>query len=295
MVALADNDGLVTRHKEMTMTKGARGKRGSWASGLLGGALCLALLGCGGSLKYRIDNAVLADVPVADKGTMLAVESEINAAREEQTKAASDRAGLDRDISVARSDYGQAKLEVDKAEADLKLAKTQQDLNQQQAVQERIKLAKQAREVADLKVDLLKLRRAAIDAQADAAKAHTTAAEARYELEKARLAQARGKRPTADFNVAQFEQQATNAQGQQDKARVAVEQAQLKVAQREQAFNQADAALQSARGRAPAGTPGSGPPPVDYGQPGAPPPSGAAPPPGSYGQPGGAPPPGTQQ
>jgi len=248
------------------------------------------LLGCASGPKHRIDEGLLADVPVGEKQGMLAAKSEIDAATEEKRKASADLQAVERDVSVAQSEYGQAKLEVDKVEADVKLAEQSKDLNWVNASKAQLKLAKLGRDVADAKVDWLKKRRKGHQAVLEVAEAHQAAAAARYEQEKARLAQQKGKMPSKDFSVSTYDQQLANSQRKYDEAKVDASKAQVATSEMEQKYNNLLLQYQQARGTPappdqalpqPQPLPGAAPAP-QQGQPGQP----AQPQPGQAGQPG---------
>ena len=74
--------------------------------------------GCGSGPKYKVDDALLADVPVAEKEQILRAKSEIDTATEEKNKAQNDLAVTEKDVSVADSELGQYKLEVTKVKHD---------------------------------------------------------------------------------------------------------------------------------------------------------------------------------
>lgn len=237
-------------------------------------APCLfsVFLGCGGSLKYHVDDALLADVPVGEKQSVLAAQSEMDQAAEETRKAGSDISRAEHDVSVAEAEYAESKAEVAKAEADLTFAQQGKDMNTIQPAKARLELAKQAKGVADLKVDLMKQRLRQVKAVRDAADAHAAAAGARRELEKARLAQQKGKSPGKDFNVANFDGQASEKQRRFDEARVYADKQQLAAAQLEQKYNQKLSEYNARRGTvmptapqpgaAPAASPVAPPPPT---------------------------------
>jgi chromosome segregation ATPase len=215
--------------------------------------------GCGGGLKYKIDDQLLYDVPVAEKQGMLAAEAEIAQAREEKNKAQADIARIDTELSQAESEYGIAKLELEKAEAGLKLAEQSKDLNRVNAMQEQLKLARLGKQVAAAKVDWLKRRRKAHKAHLMVTERHADLAVARYEQEKARLAQAKGKKPSPDFNPLNFDQQVINVQRQHSEAQQYAMKISGEASQLEVKYNQMLSQYQTQRGQQPqAGQPAAG-------------------------------------
>lgn len=210
------------------------------ASAVLSGCLLLFTVGalsCGGA-KYQVNDAVLSDLPLQDKQRMLAVQGEVNQAAEEKNKAKSDVALDDRDISVAQAEHSQARLEVDKLEAELRLAERGQDLNRIRPAKARMDALNDRKTLGQVKLDWLQRRRDYHRTLVDVADLHGTAAERRYELEKARLVQATGKLPSKNFNIAQFETQAAQAQQKYDEARAHADKQQLETGQLEQIYSQ---------------------------------------------------------
>jgi hypothetical protein len=199
--------------------------------------LTLSAASCGGP-KYKVDNVVLSDVPVSQKGDTLAAESEMNHAAEEKRKAEADVALDDRDISVAEAELAQVKLNRDKAEADLQLAERGKDLNRIEPAKAELRGGDMGRRAAEAKLTWLKARRAYHRSMIEVAELHGTSAQRRYELEKARLVQATGKRPSEDFSVTKFEQQATEARGRYDQARAQADRQRAEAGQLEQAYSQ---------------------------------------------------------
>ena len=134
-------------------------------------ATSLYAVGCGGGLKYKIDDALLADVPPAEKADMLKIQSDINVAGEEKNKAVSDAAITSKEVSVAEAEYDQAKAEVTKVKAERELAETTKDLNRITAAKTKLQQVELARDVADAKVDWQKARRSHAKAFQEALKA----------------------------------------------------------------------------------------------------------------------------
>ena len=203
---------------------------------------CLLLLtaisaACAGP-KYQVNDEVLSDLPLQDKQRMLAVQGEINQANEEKNKAQSDIATDDRDIAVAEAESSQARLEPDKLEANLRLAERSQDLNRIGPAKASFNAANSAKKTSEAKLKWLQHRRDYHHMMVEVAELHGVSAQHRYELEKARLAQSTGKLPSKDFNVAQFEGQAAQAQQKYDQARARADQHKAETSQLEQSYTQ---------------------------------------------------------
>lgn len=173
---------------------------------------------CSSGPKYRVDDAVLADLAVTEKQGMLNAAAEVNQAKEELNKAHADLATVERDVAVVDSEYGQSKLEVTKAKADVELAETSKDLSRVTAAKSKLSQTQIAKESADAKLDWYKQKRSYAKALVEVAETHGAAAAARYEQEKARLVEAKGRKPDANFNIAHFDQQAAESKLKWDKA-----------------------------------------------------------------------------
>jgi DNA replication protein DnaC len=214
------------------------GQRWSAGATLAGGLLALTLVSSCAGPKYQVNDVVLSDLPMQDKQRMLAVQSEMNQATEEKNKAQSDVAIDDRDISVAEVESAQSRLEAEKLEAELHLAERSQDLNRIRPAKAAFSAKDSAKSLSAAKLNWLTRRRDWHRAQIEVAQLHGTAAERRYELEKARLAQSTGKLPSKNFNVAQFEGQASEAQQKYEQALTAANRQQAEAGQLEMLYSQ---------------------------------------------------------
>lgn len=257
-------------------------------------ATCLSgglLAGCSSAPKYRIDDALLADVSPQEKQGIFAAQSQLNMVQAEQSKANSDLAITERDVTAAESEYGKAKLDVNTAKGDRDLAESTKDVKRLQEARAKLEDAEMARDVAEAKLDWQKARRKHAKSVIEATEIHGSYASALVEQEKAHLAQQKGKSPSPDFNPALFDQQAADRQSKWDRYKADAERAQLRATELEGKYNQLNQRLTLKRGMAPAGGvaypppsyPPQNQPPPDYQQPGAyPQPQGQ---PGAYPQP----------
>jgi outer membrane protein TolC len=162
-------------------------------------------VGCSSGPKYRIDDATLASIPLADKQGMMAAQNEQNIAHEELRKAKSDLTDVDRELDIANNEYKSAKLGKDTAELNQKAADTSGDINRKNQAQRDVHVADLGVKSTDKKVSFLEKKRKWIKGMVDAAEDHITAADAKFELEKARLVASKGMQPSKDFNVTNFE------------------------------------------------------------------------------------------
>lgn len=175
---------------------------------LLGAIWAVAgLPGCGGGLKYTVDDRALDPVPANERaGVESARQDEQNAAAE-QRAAESLLAELARDTDQARKEREQAQLETEKAVAEQEGAKIAHDENQANAAAHNKDIADLGVKVAEAHLDWLDGKRDWCKQSRRAADAHRRAALAKVELEKARVAQQKGIQPGAGFRLSDYEAQ----------------------------------------------------------------------------------------
>jgi len=167
--------------------------------------LVLWLAACGSGPKYKIDDATLAQIPVQEKQTVIAAQTEQNQAREEYRTADAMVKQTDRDLDVAENDLKTSKLGHDTAKLNMKSAEQSGDVNRKNSAERDIHVAEMGVKAADAKVDWLAKKKKFYKRQRDAAEAHQSSADAKVELEKAKLASSKGIKPSNDFNVMNFE------------------------------------------------------------------------------------------
>ena len=160
------------------------------------------------------------------------------------------------------------------AKAERDLADSTKDLNRMNAAKSNLE-AKAAREGrGGFKIDYAKARRSHARSLVDAMEAKISALRSRYEQSKAQLAGGgQGQRkPTADFSVATFDQQASDAQRKADDAKLTADRRQLEATQAQGKYNQLFQKLQMMTGiQMNQGMPGMQPgmqQPMQPGQPG---------------------------
>lgn len=211
----------------------------------------LLYLGCSGRLKYTINDALIADVQVADKQAMLTVKDEQARIQEEILKGKSERALAERDLAAAEAEAGIAKLQSKKVEADLVLAKSTTDINRIDRAKARLSVAELGRGTAAAKVEWRRLRLKFAEQAVRVLNRGAQHAEARYEQEKARLAAAKGRTPYKNFSLAQFDLQVAVAQTRVDTERVQSDKLKQEVLQIESRYQALQRQLAVARSEAP--------------------------------------------
>jgi hypothetical protein len=187
-------------------------------------SLAVALLfvaACGGhSAKYKVDEVVLAQVPINEKQAVFDAQNEVTVAKSEKAKADADADVTGKEIRVAEAERDQAKLEVDKWKIERDMALKARDDNRSRAAVDRERVAELGKRAADAKVDTLGARRSWQRAMADQADAHIDSAVSRVELEKAKIAVAKGITPSKDFDAGRFAKDYESRVRRLDEARV---------------------------------------------------------------------------
>jgi hypothetical protein len=172
---------------------------------LAGAALTLA--GCGGGLKYKVDDTALDAVPAGERQDVFAAQNEVEIAHSEQRTAQNQLEQLDRDLDVAKTEKQQADLEVQKAATEQESANASHDENRANASRHGKEVADEGVTAAQAKLDWLGEKKDWLKAASKAADAHQDAALAKVELEKAKLAKQKGIKPSGDFSVGNYEDQ----------------------------------------------------------------------------------------
>jgi hypothetical protein len=223
-------------------------------------AVWVAGSACGHELKYKVDERIIADLPLSEKQGLMAAQTERAQAMEEQQKARADMVTDDRDIFKADADYQQARLGVRKVQEDLKLANPRQDVALLQQLHEELQVAKTAESAARLMLVWCKQRRTIHQAQVDVAIAHLRLADARYEQEKARLAAQEGRLPSTKFPPSAYDQQVAAKQQRYEEARRAAAQQEEIAVALERSYNREFAQYSALRSQTPSFNPTFAPP-----------------------------------
>jgi hypothetical protein len=205
---------------------------------------------CGGGSKYKIDDNVLAQVPLQDKQAMLAAQQERSIAQEELLKAKADAAQGDRERDIADNEHKAAKLGVDSAELAQKSAEATGDVNRKATAEHDLQVAKLGVKASEAKLDWSKKRGDWLNAVRDAAERQVEAADAKYELEKAKVASAKGIKPSDDFNVANFEIASLDKTKRHAEAKLEADKMKGEVDALERTYRERSDAWASARGTA---------------------------------------------
>jgi hypothetical protein len=170
--------------------------------------LCvIGIAGCGGGLKYKVDDSAIDSISSGEKQDVFAAQNDLEVARSEQRTVKTQIDELDRERSVAKNEKEQASLEVEKAGTEQESANASHDENRANAAHHGKEIADMGVKASAAKMEWLDQKEDWIKASAKAADAHEAAAQAKVELAKAKLAQQKGIKPSGDFSVGNFEDQ----------------------------------------------------------------------------------------
>lgn len=170
--------------------------------------LCLiGIAGCGGGLKYKVDDSSIDSVSAGEKQDIFAAQNDLEVAHSEQRTVKTQIDELDRERSVAKNEKEQASLEVDKAGTEQESANASHDENRANSARHGKEIADMGVKVSATKMEWLDEKEDWLKASSKAADAHEAAAQAKVELAKAKLAQQKGIKPSGDFSVGNFEDQ----------------------------------------------------------------------------------------
>lgn len=232
------------------MTTSHRNDRHASARRLAPALLPAALLlgGCAGhSARYKVDDVVLAQVPVEEKQAIFTAENDVAVARSEKQKVESELATTHDELGRARKERELAVLEIDKAKVEAKIGESLKDAAHIQRAGEMRRVADIGKRAADAKVEMLEDKKRfqeAVGAQADA---HLDAALSLVELEKAKLAVAKNITPSKDFDAAKFATDYDQRVKRQDERRVEADRKREKYERAVSSFNERQAEWERVR------------------------------------------------
>jgi hypothetical protein len=162
---------------------------------------------CGSGVKYKVEDATVADLPLSEKGELLMWQADRDRARDEKDKARADVRTAEHAIVTAQDERGQARLASRKIASDIDLATPRRDVPLLIQLQVELAIAKLAENAAETRVRWCKQQRVVSQAQLAAATTRTSLTEARIEQARAHLAARHGRLPSGDFQVDNFDQQ----------------------------------------------------------------------------------------
>lgn len=177
-----------------------------------------------GPLRHHLDDMFIAQIPIAEKQSVIQAQQDYNVAKMERAKAEADYNDAATDLEVANNERQQASLDEKTAKTRKQSAEKTADLNRINAAAVLEREAETARKAAEKKVDYMKARRAYLKDYTYHAEDNMYAQEARYELTKARLAQSKNIRPRG-MVMADYEKQAQIRAEYAQRSKVKIDQA----------------------------------------------------------------------
>lgn len=172
---------------------------------------CLAGAACSGGGKYRVDDSVVADMPLGAKQELMSWQDERDRALSEQQMAQADIMTAKRSIKDVQQEVAQAHASSERIMEDLAMAKDRQNDVLQQRLEIEHRIARLADDVAETHLRLSKQQRKIGEAEQAAADSHLNLAEARIEQARAHFATLYGRMPSGRVPVASFDAQAARA------------------------------------------------------------------------------------
>jgi uncharacterized protein (DUF3084 family) len=186
------------------------------------GALTLTLLlssACTGSLRYKIDDSTIADLPQSAKQNLSRWQSDRERAQSEKDKAQTELMAARHALEDAQLERLAARLGAQKLLSDLDKEQPRQQAALLSRLQAELRVAKLAEDAAEAHVRFCKQRRLISEAQLTAAATHLQLAEARVEREQARLAARYGRLPAQQRRIATFDEQVAQAEAEDNRRR----------------------------------------------------------------------------
>jgi hypothetical protein len=167
---------------------------------------------CGGSLKYSIDDNVMAGVPAQEREPINLARTDAMRAEDTLREAQRTEQNAKNELDTAENEYKQSKLSRDSAKVNRTSAEQSGDFNRKNKAEIEFNVAEKATEEADAKVDWLSKKKKWATTMREAAEEAVAGGKSKIELEKARICAQKNIRPSEKFNVLEFEQQALEKQ-----------------------------------------------------------------------------------
>jgi chromosome segregation ATPase len=170
-------------------------------------AVASAGLGCGGGLKYRVEDSAMDSVPASERQALSAARQDYEKAQGEKKLLERQRDPLDHDHDLAEKERQQIQLDIDRAIAEQETAVKTRDETRSNAAERAKEVADVAMKTAEARLDWLGQKSDWLKVALRAADARIDAAAAKVELEKARIAKQKGIKTRDDQGVGSFESQ----------------------------------------------------------------------------------------
>lgn len=159
-------------------------------------AVIAALTACGGSsdsapkpLSNRYDDMYVAQVPLDQKQAIVTAQNDWSVAKMENAKAEADYNEVDAQLRVVKNDQQSAKIQIDSALQNKKMAEASNDTNKMSAAANDLRSAELAKKAADARVKYYEAYRGYLKKHMRYTQENMYWREAQYELAKAQLGQ----------------------------------------------------------------------------------------------------------
>lgn len=167
---------------------------------------------CGGSLKYSIDDNVIAGVPAQEREPINLARTDAMRSEDALREAQRLEQTTKNELELAENEYKSAKLQRDSAKVNRTAAEQSGDFNRKNKAEIEFNVAEKAAEAGDAKVDWMSKKKKWASLMREAAEESVAGGKSKVELEKAKICAAKNIRPSEKFNVLEFEQQSLEKQ-----------------------------------------------------------------------------------
>jgi hypothetical protein len=211
--------------------------------------------GCGGPsdsppkpLSTRFDDMYIAQIPLEQKQAVVQTQNDWSVAKMENAKAEADLNEVSSQLTVVKNDQKAAKLSIDSAISNKKLAESSADTNKINAAQKELRAAELGQRAADARVKYYEAYRDYLKKHHRYTQENMYWREAQYELAKAQLAQKNNVSPKGvDYNW--FPKQEADRNKRAASARQKAEDEKKKALSQRDAWLQQQAAADKENGR----------------------------------------------
>lgn len=191
-------------------------------------AVIAVLTACGGSsdsapkpLSNRYDDMYIAQVPLDQKQAIVTAQNDWSVAKMENAKAEADYNEIDAQLRVVKNDQQSAKIQIDSALQNKKMAEASNDTNKMSAAANDLRSAELAKKAADARVKYYEAYRGYLKKHMRYTQENMYWREAQFELAKAQLGQSNNVAPKGvnyDSFPKQEQDRAKRAREAQNKA-----------------------------------------------------------------------------
>jgi colicin import membrane protein len=213
----------------------------------------ILLPACGGKpkgptpLRHHFDETNVALVPMDEKEGMLRAQNDYHKAKALHQKAQADLREARTDLNVAKNEQKQALLAEGSAQSRKKAAEDSNDMNRVNAAMREQRSAEVGRRAADRKIDFQEAKIRYLQKHELFALEDLYASEARYELAKARLAKSKNISPKG-FDFEAFKNQADERSQRSQRAKLIADQERQKADETRKQWVAAEQEARQARG-----------------------------------------------